>query len=156
METLDTRRPIADWGAVRGFVFGGAAVFTLRSLRTGTRYTYRVRVKKEDAAAGSADPVYFVNLLRGPDNEGDYAYVGALRRDMGLRLTSASRMGRGAPGVVALVWFLDAMKGGRAVLGSSLEFWHEGRCARCGRRLTVPESLADGYGPECAGRRRAA
>jgi Family of unknown function (DUF6011) len=26
---------------------------------------------------------------------------------------------------------------------------HEGRCGRCGRLLTVPESITSGYGPEC-------
>jgi hypothetical protein len=30
--------------------------------------------------------------------------------------------------------------------------WHEGRCGRCGRRLTVPESIESGYGPECIGK----
>jgi hypothetical protein len=35
------------------------------------------------------------------------------------------------------------------ILGATLEFWHEGRCGRCGRRLTVPDSIASGYGPEC-------
>jgi hypothetical protein len=29
----------------------------------------------------------------------------------------------------------------------------EGRCARCGRKLTVPASLSFGLGPECAGRK---
>jgi hypothetical protein len=31
----------------------------------------------------------------------------------------------------------------------NLEIWHEGRCGRCGRKLTVPESIHNGYGPEC-------
>ena len=31
-----------------------------------------------------------------------------------------------------------------------LEVWHEGRCGRCNRALTVPESIASGIGPECA------
>jgi hypothetical protein len=26
---------------------------------------------------------------------------------------------------------------------------HEGRCGRCGRTLTVPESIESGFGPEC-------
>lgn len=32
---------------------------------------------------------------------------------------------------------------------AGFEFWHEGRCAKCAKRLTVPESIAFGYGPEC-------
>lgn len=31
-----------------------------------------------------------------------------------------------------------------------VEFWTEGRCAKCARRLTVPSSIAAGFGPKCA------
>lgn len=151
---MTERGQLRTWDEAREFMLGGNAIFTLRSLRTGERFTYRVRSKKEDK--DSPDPTYFVCWLRGPDNSADYGYVGVLRRDLGLRLTGASRVGRSAPCVLGLVWFLDAMKHGRAVLGNRVEFWHEGRCGRCGRRLTVPESVAAGIGPECAGRKRAA
>jgi hypothetical protein len=30
------------------------------------------------------------------------------------------------------------------------EVYHEGRCGRCNRKLTVPESIETGLGPECA------
>jgi hypothetical protein len=161
---------LTTWDAVRVFIFAGNARFTLVSLKTGMRYTYRVRVRKKDVeqqarrdrinetsltSENDAPPVdltYFVSLLRGTDNDNDYAYMGVLRQDLGLRLTGVSRMGRSAPAVVGLVWFLDAMKNGRAALGTTVEFWHEGRCGRCGRSLTVPESVLRGIGPECAGR----
>lgn len=42
-----------------------------------------------------------------------------------------------------------AIAGG--VIPPSLEVWHEGRCGRCGRALTVPESIASGIGPVCEG-----
>ena len=29
----------------------------------------------------------------------------------------------------------------------ALEVWHEGKCCRCGRTLTVPESVKLGIGP---------
>lgn len=35
---------------------------------------------------------------------------------------------------------------------SRLQVWHEGRCGRCGRKLTVPSSIETGLGPECAGK----
>lgn len=31
-----------------------------------------------------------------------------------------------------------------------MQFWTEGRCGKCARRLTVPASIAAGFGPECA------
>jgi len=40
----------------------------------------------------------------------------------------------------------------RDTFPANFEFWHEGRCAACARRLTVPESVATGFGPDCADR----
>jgi hypothetical protein len=37
-------------------------------------------------------------------------------------------------------------------LPDKVEVWHEGRCGKCSRRLTVPESIATGLGPVCASR----
>lgn len=142
---------LTTWASVRDFLFAGNARFTLRSLKTGVRFTYRVRVRKADVTAGLTDPTYFIETLRGPDNDRDYLYLGVLRQPGTLFLTPASRQGRASASFKAIVWALDAMRGGRDVLGKTLEIWHEGRCGRCGRVLTVPESIASGYGPECAG-----
>ena len=147
--------PLTTWEAVRTFLFAGNARFTLRSLKTGMRYTYRINVNKKDLKdpAKKSDPAYFVSLLRGADNERDYKYIGCMH---GTRffITTASRLPRTSPSVVMLVKFLDVMEHKLdGVLGTRLEFWHDGRCARCGRVLTVPESVASGWGPECAKRR---
>lgn len=34
-----------------------------------------------------------------------------------------------------------------------IEVWHEGCCAQCARRLSVPASIELGYGPDCAATR---
>ena len=52
----------------------------------------------------------------------------------------------------AFAWFLASLSRPGTELPEQLEFWHAGRCGRCGRRLTVPASIASGFGPECAGR----
>jgi Family of unknown function (DUF6011) len=163
---------LAAWPQVREFVFAGNATFTLVSLKTGVRFTYKVTVKKADVLRlhdhekryvthdgflksdparnfGPEDVTYFVNLLRGPDNTGDFTYMGVLRRPAQFNLTSASKVGRSAPSFRALVWMLDAMQCGRDVLGKQLEVWHEGRCGRCGRKLTVPSSILRGLGDRC-------
>jgi hypothetical protein len=31
-----------------------------------------------------------------------------------------------------------------------VEVWHEGKCGKCGRALTVPSSILTGIGPECS------
>jgi Family of unknown function (DUF6011) len=61
-----------------------------------------------------------------------------------------SRVGREAPSAKAFDWAWRALTKG--TMPANLEVWHEGRCGRCGRKLTVPESIARGIGPECAGR----
>jgi hypothetical protein len=139
---------LTNWAAVQEFLFAGNATMTLRSRKTGDRYTFKVRIKKADA--GLDDPVYFVNLLRGPDNTGDFTYMGVLRRPGSFHLTGASKVGRTAGSFKAMVWFLDAMRCTRDVLTTTVEVWHEGRCGRCGRKLTVPESVARGLGDDCA------
>ena len=44
------RGQLTDWDAVRAYIFAGKAVFTLHNPKTGVRLTYKVTVKKGDAA----------------------------------------------------------------------------------------------------------
>lgn len=161
--------------AVKRFVLGGHAVFTLVSKKTGTRYTYKLSVASRpcngcgvepgdnhlghcrfggvhgDPAQGS--PI-FAKVLTGPENTADYEFVGTVRaRDGFAQYTHSgkSRISDHAPSVQALCWFLRRLGLGDAAL-DSVEVWHDGRCGRCGRPLTVPESVASGLGPICAGR----
>lgn len=113
----------------KDFILAGNAYFTLRSEKTGTRYTYAV--SKADAEPGKPE-VWFVGLLTGPDNTGDYSYLGI------------SRMNADSLPVKAFTWTWEHLGNLHGV-----EVWHEGRCGRCGRRLTVPESIQQGFGPEC-------
>lgn len=130
--------------AVR-FVLGGNATFTVVSKVTGTRYTYKVTIapRKE-----GYDPVHFVSLLAGPDNENDFQYLGLLNNCISYRTTSKSRMVGSRP-QLAFAWLWDKLMHGH--MPANVEVWHEGRCGRCGRKLTVPSSVASGFGPECAG-----
>jgi len=34
----------------------------------------------------------------------------------------------------------------------NVEFYHSGNCAKCGRKLTTPESIKNGLGPICFNR----
>jgi hypothetical protein len=147
---------LTAWHSVSEFVFGGSATFTLRSLKTGERITYRVKAKKADLAAGERDPAYFVTWLRGPDNTKDFAYLGVLRKPHRFFITSRSQATRQSLTYKSFVWFLQRLADQRTgILGETFEFWHEGRCACCSRKLTVPESIASGFGPSCASRRAA-
>jgi uncharacterized protein DUF6011 len=121
------------------FIKAGNARFTLRSAKTGERFTYRVRESQDGK-------VHFVSLLTGTDNESHYSYMGVLDTNK-LRPTAKSKIAIDAPGFKAFDWTWYQMSQGR--LPDALEIWHEGSCGRCGRALTVPESIDRGIGPEC-------
>jgi hypothetical protein len=153
-------------GAEARFALAGNARFTLVSTRTGARFTFRVRAKKD-----SRDRVacYFVSVLTGPDNTSSYEFLGTIfatervctgggsfgrqystvpAREPKFSHGKKSRIGAGAPSAKAFAWWWA--RAARGTETPECEVWHLGRCGRCGRDLTVPESIACGLGPECA------
>lgn len=139
----DERKPFADPEAARRFILGGKAKLTLKSLKTGTRFTYQV------TAAESGD-TYFVGLLCGADNENAYKYLGRISREVfwaGRKVPRPGDIGPNAPASRAFAWTWRHLL--RHTIPAQLEIWHENTCGRCGRTLTVPESIASGFGPEC-------
>lgn len=131
---------ITDAAAARAFALAGNARLTLVSRKTGARFTYRVR-KSQDGR------VHFVSVLTGSDNESSFTYLGIIR-DMHFQVTAKSKISKDAPSARGFdfFWFLAA----NSRSCPDLEVWHEGRCGRCGRALTVPSSIKLGIGPECA------
>jgi hypothetical protein len=137
---------MTDPDVIRRFVLAGRATFTISSLKTGARYTYRA--SKCDAN-NPMDERYFVALLTGPDNEGDFTYLGLLNAAGTFTLTKRSRMTAESAPVRAAQFFCEkVLRDG--IVPNALEVRHEGRCGKCNRKLTVPESIDNGIGPECA------
>lgn len=133
---------MTDVGQIKTFVRGGNARFTLVSNATGNRITYRTRSSKDGK-------VHFVKVLTGADNTNSYTFLGTIFSDGTYRHGFQSPIGHDAMSAKAFAWFFDRVADGDV---TGVQFWHEGRCGRCGRVLTVPESIATGFGPECAGR----
>jgi hypothetical protein len=132
--------------AVRDFALAGNATLTLLSRATGVRFTYKIRQPEEHKP-------HFVGLLRGADNENDFQFIGTIFKGPHLfgysyKPGRNSRVSGDAPSAKAFAWFWKKLRSN--ALPDSLEVWHEGRCGRCGRKLTVPESIESGFGPECA------
>jgi Family of unknown function (DUF6011) len=143
-EATETETTEAKLQSPLSFILAGNAYFTIRSVKTGARYTYRVS-KAEDGTTK-----YFVSFLVGPDNYSNYKYLGMIENNT-FRLTKASLnagFNRETKPVVAFSWTFEKLKAN--VEPPNTEIWHAGRCGRCGRKLTVPESIELGLGPECA------
>lgn len=145
---------------VRAFALAGSSHFTIRSTQTGVRFTYRVRAPHPhyntewERRAWEKRPIWFVAVLTGPDNCHHYEYIGQIRSSLdgvAFDYGSKSRIGPQALSVSAFRWFWNAVVLPKnEVLFRHVEVWHEGRCGRCGRMLTVPESIESGFGPDCA------
>jgi hypothetical protein len=140
------------------FVLAGNACFTIEvpagtTKKDGTaadpHYTFLV----ERVPASDRFPeAYFIKYLSGPDNTTDFLYVGKLNPTTGqVALTNKSKLPptsfrfRLLNRVLARVWAGDQEVVEKAGYG----LHHEGKCGRCGRRLTVPASIKEGIGPEC-------
>jgi len=139
---------ITDHETIRNFLFAGNATFTLVSVKTGTRFTYKVKRADGD----EEDRPYFIGLLSGTDNESSYSYMGVIfpNNARTVRFTAKSRVRSDAPSAKGFCWFLARLLDNADISG--IEFWHAGSCGACGRKLTVPESIASGLGPVCAGK----
>ena len=133
---------------IHPFLWAGNATFTLVSKVSGKRFTYKL--VKSDNDWHKDKQIYFVSYLNGPDNEHNYQYLGMLNLDeQSFKLTKNSKVTANAPCVVAFTWFIKMLFADPDKLLAQAEIWHEGKCGRCGRKLTVPESIANGIGPDC-------
>jgi len=132
--------------AAKRFLLAGNARVTFVSEKTGARFTYRVRSKKTDD--GSA--VHFVGVLTGSNNEDDYTFLGTIFDGAKFVHGKKAKIAPTAPSAKAFGWAWSHLATG--ALPPSCEVHHEGRCGRCGRGLTVPESIESGLGPICAGK----
>ncbi len=132
------------------FALAGNATLTLRSAVTGTRFTFKVRLApNQDESTPTERRTWFVKLLCGSDNNSDYRYIGFIRDGRFIHGAGRSYASSEAPSVIAFGWFVRTVLFGQKA-SEKLEVWHEGCCGRCGRKLTVPESIATGMGPDCA------
>lgn len=125
------------------FLTAGNATFTIKSLKTGNHYTYKVQ-------AADDKPIFFIKFLNGPDNTSNFKELAILQLKDGVpELNPRSIFERDKLVYKAFdfVFWRCLIK---LASHPGIEIWHEGRCCRCGRKLTVPESIESGIGPECA------
>lgn len=127
----------------KDFILAGRAVFTVSNPQ-GERYTYRI-----NKAGTAAYPVWFIKLLTGPDNESSYTYLGMLNENLEVKLTEKSKFNEATLPVQVIRWIMKKVRTG-IQLPPDYKMQHAGKCGRCGRTLTVPESIESGIGPECA------
>lgn len=132
--------------AIKRFILAGNATFTLKNVATGNRITYKVRQQLNED--GSYSP-HFVSVLTGANNQDDYTYLGCIFDEARYLHGRKSAIKPDAKTAKTFRWFWGIISNGLSV-PDGVEFWHEGKCGKCGRPLTVPHSIETGIGPVCA------
>ena len=134
--SLPYEHQINDLQAMKDYVLAGNSKFTLRSQVTGDHLTFKIR-------QGSQRDVWWVSRLA----EG-YEYIGMIDRYGVFRWTQSVPMQlRSCAHFKAFSWFWARLNLGS--LSGQLQFYHRGKCGKCGRDLTDPVSIKAGFGPEC-------
>jgi len=137
--------PKNDSKLVLKFIFGGNSIFTLKNSETGNRFTFKVSCLKGEK--GNLNTPYFVRVLTGSDV---YTFIGTFFYMNGkwvYRHSNKAKVSKDAQSVKVIEYVINRLQ--TQTLTPIIDVWHEGRCGRCGRQLTVPESIEHGFGPEC-------
>lgn len=132
---------------IKQFILAGKSYFTIHNTDTDKRFTFKVCRLTDDEGKPANDNIWFVSVLTGSDNENSYSYMGIIR-DGVFRLTKKSKMTSDATSVKAFGWLWNTISAD-INLPERVDFHHAGRCGRCGRKLTTPESVESGFGPKC-------
>ena len=147
MEQVIVDGKVVSASAALTYVLGGKSTFTLVSLKSGERFTYMVEVGKKKKNPTDPD-VFFVKLLNGPDNTADFVYFGYIKNNTFFHGGFKAKVAKDAPSVKGFQWAF-AQFVANTMPADKLEFVPASKCARCGRKLTVPLSVHNGFGPEC-------
>ena len=127
------------------FILAGKAIFTVSNDK-GEHYTFRITKKERNDDKGH---IWFAALLTGPDNTSCYTYMGTVNHISGIpHTTQKSQFSKNSKPFLVLRWALGIVWG-RNKLPEGYGLHHMGKCARCARPLTTPESIERGIGPEC-------
>lgn len=134
---------VNDFTHLSNYIFAGKSIFTLVNTKSGVRYTYFVSKAKGD----DENAPHFVSVLVGAENQ-QFMFVGTIFGKKMYRHSTKSRVNVNTQSIKGIIYMLTKLSenGG---LDDCMEVYHLGRCGRCGRALTEPESVATGLGPIC-------
>lgn len=113
---------------------GKSCTFTLSS-PSGKHFTYKIKSAKGD------DTRFFVNVLTGTNNEGDFAFLGTIFAENETPQYfhgKKSKICKDADSAKGFQWLWDRT----TELSKGMKFIPSCECARCGRLLTEPTSAA--------------
>jgi len=129
------------------FMLAGTCAFTMVSGKTGVKLSYKLVKRKSNEEKG--EYIYFMRVIRGTKDI--YAGLLVYNKEEGEMKFIKGKKGQLYPNdvyVKSILYVINNLN--RENYSMNIKIYHEGRCGRCGRRLTTPKSIMTGIGPECA------
>lgn len=120
-------------------------IITVENTNRGTHRTFRIKTQKDDDSFAPGERI--LSLLTGPDNTNDYMQIGFVKTNKSGRAYVILWRRHRNDTMQALVKVLLNTDHYRKL---GVRYHHEGRCIKCNRCLTTPESVRNGIGPKCA------
>lgn len=128
----------------KNFILAGDAYFTVQNKSSDNHLTYAIKKSKKN-------DVWFVNICYA---YGEYVYIGIICKFFnGFKFHKSKQILDDTESIsIKVIEYII-----RFILNNynphpDLVFYHHGKCCRCGRTLTTPESIKKGIGPFCEGR----
>lgn len=134
---MTTTVQITTYYDFRTYAFGGNSIITIVSNKTQRHYTYKFTAVKGESGA------FIVEVLKGPK----YRVFGKiLRFGKGFQYIP-KYVSKQDVHYKAFMWTWCHIV--NDVFPKKVYVWREDRCCVCRKRLTTPESIVRGIGPEC-------
>ncbi len=118
------------------FILAGNSTVTFLNTQSQNRFTFKVTKPKDK-------DLHYVSVLTGADT---FTFLGSIYNN-NFKSSKKSTIVESAQSFQVFNFVFNKLKAKN--LPNVIEIYHEGNCGRCGRQLTVPESIVSGFGPEC-------
>lgn len=116
---------------------------TLINNEKGSHITLQIKTVRKGDLKGKR----IIARLKGRDNTRDYMGFGFVNNDDTISLWAKHRNARNAQ--IAYIVRSLFVEGDKSRFAKTVTMEVSKNCLRCNRKLTTPQSIADGIGPEC-------
>lgn len=118
------------------FLLSGLSTFTFLNTKTGNNFRYKISISDDGK-------LFFVSALI----DEKYSYLGTINKNLKYTYGVKSKISKDQQTSKVFLWVIERIFNN--TLPDYIEVWHEGKCGKCGRKLTTPKSIDNGIGPEC-------
>jgi len=145
--TIPGRSHKLSYKDFRSFIFQGKAVFTLENIESGNYIVYKVYSLKRRRGQPENTRLFNVYVRALGDGWRGNRYIGQVDR-LTETLKTPFGVDTNSVGVRTFNWIIAKWRKLEKFEGK-MNMYHMGVCCKCGRDLTVPESINNGIGPQC-------